>query len=119
MKRVFVAFLLLVLTACARDPNPITEINNGIQQSIAELEDYAQNNMIIDADKKLLLQGAKDCAARADAMTSTYNVSIEKCSAEKAKLKLERNGLAGILLLLLFFIFRTQIKSVGKKLFGL
>lgn len=114
----FFLFIFL-LCGCANKVDPITEINNGIQQSISELSEYAQNNMQMDADKKLLLQGAKDCAARADAMTRTYTVSMEKCSAEKSKLKLERNGLFGIVLILIFIIFRSPLKSVSKKLFGL
>lgn len=105
----------LLLIGCAREPNPITEINNGIQQSVNELVDYAENNMEIDTDKKFLIQGAKDCAARADAMTATYNVSMEKCASEKSKLKLERNGLFIVLLALVGFMIYKPIR----KLFGL
>lgn len=102
----------LLLTGCARDTNPITEINNGIQQSVHDIVDYAENNMIIDTDKKLLLEAMKDCAARADAMTSTYNVSIEKCATEKSKLKLERNILGVILLLLVGFVVYKPIRKI-------
>lgn len=111
MKRLSVLFLILLLCGCAREQNPITAINNGIQQSANELVDYAQNNMVIDTDKQILIQGVKDCAARADAMTKTYEVSIEKCATEKSKLKLERNGLIGILILLVGFMFRGSIRK--------
>ena len=110
--RLFSILLLgLLFSGCAREQNPITEINNGIQQSTQELVDYAQNNMVMDADKQLLLRGAKDCAARADAMTKTYEVSMEKCATEKSKLKLERNGLGVILILVVGFMFRGSIRK--------
>ena len=108
-----------MLSGCTRHTNPITEINDGIQQSVSELVDYANNNMLMDADKKLLLEGAKDCAARADAMTKTYETSLTKCETEKNKLKLERNGLIGIIILLVLFMFRKPVKSIVKKLLGL
>lgn len=101
----------LFLMGCAKEVNPITEINNGIQQSVNDLVDYAYNNMEMDTDKQFLIQGAKDCAARADAMTSTYNVSMEKCATEKSKLKLERNGLGIILLVLVGFIIYKPIRK--------
>lgn len=110
MKKYYV-ILALCLCACVKEQNPITEINNGIQQSVSELVDYANNNMIIDTDKQMLLQGAKDCAARADAMTKTYEVSIEKCATEKSKLKLERNGLLITVLLLGAFILYKPIRK--------
>lgn len=109
----------VLLSGCTRHTNPITEINDGIQQSVSELVDYANNNMLMDADKKLLLEGAKDCAARADAMTKTYETSLTKCETEKNKLKLERNGLIGIIILLVLFMFRKPVKSIVKKLLGL
>lgn len=117
MKNTFykIVILTILLSGCAKQPNPITEINNGIQHNVSELVDYANHNMQIDADKKLLLQGMQDCAARADAMTHTYEVSMEKCAAEKSKLKLERNGLFGILILLIGFIGYRPVR----KLFGL
>lgn len=110
--RLFSILLLgLVFSGCARKTDPVTEINNGIQQSANELVDYAQNNMVIDTDKQMLIQGVKDCAARADAMTKTYEVSIEKCATEKSKLKLERNGLGVILILVVGFMFRGSIRK--------
>lgn len=102
---------VMLLCGCAREPNPITQINDGIQNSVSELTDYANHNMIMDSDKKLLLQGAQDCAARADAMTKTYEASIEKCATEKSKLKLERNGLGVILILVVVFMFRGSIRK--------
>lgn len=111
MKVLSILVLTLLLSGCAREPNPITEINNGIQQSAQELVDYAQNNMVIDTDKQMLIQGVKDCAARADAMTKTYEVSMEKCATEKSKLKLERNGLGVILILVVVFMFRGSIRK--------
>lgn len=111
MKVLSILVLTLLLSGCAREPNPITEINNGIQQSANELVDYAQNNMVIDTDKQMLIQGVKDCAARADAMTKTYEVSMEKCATEKSKLKLERNGLGVILILVVVFMFRGSIRK--------
>ena len=53
-------FAGLLLTGCTREPNPINEINGGIQQSVKDLTDYATNNMVMDTDKQFLLQGAKD-----------------------------------------------------------
>lgn len=111
MKALSILVLTLLLSGCAREPNPITAINNGIQQSANELVDYAQNNMVIDTDKQMLIQGVKDCAARADAMTKTYEVSMEKCATEKSKLKLERNGLGVILILVVGFMFRGSIRK--------
>ena len=119
MKVLSILGLTLLLSGCAREPNPITEINNGIQQTANELVDYAKNNMVIDTDKQFLIQGVKDCAARADAMTKTYEASLDTCYANQSKLKLERNGLMLIIVLLVFFIFRSPLKSIAKKFFGL
>ena len=116
---VSIILTLLFLVGCTRTTNPITEINNGIQQSVNELVDYAENNMVIDTDKKMLIQGAKDCAARADAMTKTYESSMDTCYANQSKLKLERNVLLLIIGLLMFFMFRAPLKSIAKKLLGL
>lgn len=115
----YLLICVLLLSACAKQTNPITEINNGIQQSVSDLVDYAQNNMVMDTDKQYLIQGAKDCAARADAMTKTYEASMATCQANQNKLKLERNGLALIIVLLVVFMFRSSLKSIGKKFLGL
>lgn len=111
--------LLFIMTGCTKQTNPITEINDGIQQSVSELVDYANNNMDMDSDKQFLLQGAKDCAARANAMTQAYKSSIEACHANQSKLKLERNGLGVIIVLLVLFMLRSPLKSISKKLLGL
>ena len=118
---VFLGLLLcgLLLAGCARDTKPLTEINDGIQQMANEIVDYAQNNMVIDSDKQYLLQGVKDCAARADAMTKAYAESIDKCAAEKSKLKTERNSLGALLILLVLWLLRSPLKSLGKKFLGL
>lgn len=110
---IFLGLLLVgaLLTGCTREPNPINEINDGIQQSVKDLSDYAQNNMVMDTDKQFLLQGAKDCAARADALAKNCKVSIEKCETEKSKLRLERNGLFGILLLLVGFMIYKPVRK--------
>lgn len=110
---------ICLLSGCARHTDPINEINDNIQQSVVELVDYAQNNMDIDTDKQFLINGVKDCAARADAMTATYTASMETCRANQSKLKLERNGLVVIIALLVFFMFRTPLKTIGKKFLGL
>lgn len=104
--------MAIALTACAKEPNPITEINDGIQQDVHELVDYANNNMIIDADKKLLLEGAKSCAAKADALTKACEAQISKCEAETDRAKAERNTLALILALLAANAIRKIITRV-------
>ena len=116
MKRFAVLLILtFLLNSCARKADPVTVINDGIQNSVNELVDYAQNNMVMDSDKQLLLRGAKDCAARADAMTKTYTATIETCHAKQDKLRLERNGLFGILLVLIGLMVYKPVR----KLFGL
>lgn len=112
LKILFSMFLLTTLCSCAHEPSPISEIDNGIQQSVAELEDYAVNNMDMDTDKQLLLQGAKDCAARASALAKVCVVSAEKCDTEKSKLKLERNGLFLLVIVLAAFILYRPLRKV-------
>ena len=115
----FIIFMLICMCGCAQSTNPVSDINDGIQQSVTELENYANHNMVMDSDKKLLLQGAKDCAARADAMEKTCIAQIETCESQKNKLKLERNGLGGIVVLLLLWMLKSPLKSIGKKFLGL
>ena len=101
MKRFTVLLVLtILLTGCAKDPDPVSTINDGLQQDVAQLIDYANNNMTDDADTKLLITGLKDCAARADAMTTQHDASIKQCQAETSKAKAERNTLALVLILL-------------------
>ena len=104
--------MAIALTACAKDPSPITEINDDIQQGVGELVDYANNNMVIDADKKLLLEGAKSCAAKADALTKACEAQISTCEAETDKAKAERNTLALVLALLAANAIRKIILRV-------
>ena len=102
--------LTLLITGCAKKPDPITTINDGIQQDVAQLVDYAKNNMVMDTDKEFLLKGATDCAARADALTQTCTARIETCEAETGKAKAERNMLALILILLAANAIRKMIR---------
>lgn len=100
MKYLTTITILLALCGCAKKQDPITNINDGIQQGAHELIDYANNNMVIDADKQLLLNGVKDCAEKANALTQTCSARIEACNAETSKARAERNTLAVILILL-------------------
>lgn len=113
MKRLLI--LCVALSACAKTTNPVTNINDALQQDVAEIINYAQSNMEIDTDKQLLINGLKDCAARAGAMEQTCATVLEKCQIEQNKLKLERNGLFVIIIGLIGFILYRPIR----KLFGL
>lgn len=108
MKYAAIAILML-LTGCAKQPDPVTAINDQLQQDVAQLIDYANNNMGDDPDTMLLKTGLKDCAARADAATKQHETSIKQCQAETEKARAERNTLAlvliGIVLLKLKKIF--------------
>lgn len=98
MKRLII--ILAVLGGCAKDPDPVTTINDQLQQDVAQLIDYANNNMTDDSDMRLLKTGLKDCAARADAATKQHETSIKQCQAETSKTRAERNTLALVLILL-------------------
>lgn len=98
MKRLII--ILAVLGGCAKDPDPVTTINDQLQQDVAQLIDYANNNMADDSDIRLLKTGLKDCAARADAATKQHETSIKQCQAETSKARAERNTLALVLILL-------------------
>lgn len=104
--------LALILAACASKPDPITNINDDIQQGVIELVDYANNNMDMDPDKKLLLEGAKTCAAKADALTQTCTARIETCEAQTDKAKAERNTLALVLILIVAKAIWKLIRKV-------
>lgn len=97
MKYAAIAILML-LTGCAKQPDPVTAINDQLQQDVAQLIDYANNNMGDDPDTMLLKTGLKDCAARADAATKQHETSIKQCQAETEKAKAERNTLALVLI---------------------
>ncbi len=93
--------VFMLLGGCARHTtSPVTDINNGIQDDVAQLIDYANNNMTIDTDKQMLINGARDCAARANAMSKQCEVSISACEAKTDTAKAERNMLALVLALL-------------------
>lgn len=98
MKRLII--ILAVLGGCAKDPDPVTTINDQLQQDVAQLVDYANNNMVDNSDIRLLKTGLKDCAARADAATKQHETSIKQCQAETSKVRAERNTLALVLILL-------------------
>lgn len=100
---IIILFVIMLLGGCARHAtNPVSDINNGIQDDVAQLVDYANNNMVMDSDKQMLLNGARACAARADAMSKQCEVSIKACESETGKTKAERNTLALILALAVF-----------------
>lgn len=108
-----ILFVLMLLGGCARHAtSPATTINDGLQQDVAQLIDYANNNMADDPDIKLLKTGLKDCAARADAIVQTCNLDAEKCDAEKGKLRTERNALAVVLIFLLLYVAGRPIRKV-------
>lgn len=92
--------VVLMLAGCAKEPDPVTTINDQLQQDVAQLIDYANNNMADDSDTRLLKTGLKDCAARADAATKQHETSIKQCQAETDKARAERNSLALVLILL-------------------
>ena len=80
-------FLIMLLGGCTRK-TPTSEINQEIQNQVTELVDYANNNMVIDSDKQLLLSGAVHCAARANDMARTCEESIRAFKVEAAGWKL-------------------------------
>lgn len=99
MKKLLIIAAIL-LAGCAKQPDPVNDINDQLQQDVAQLIDYANNNMANDPDIVLLKNGLKDCAARADAATKQHDTSITACQAETSKARAERNTLALVLILL-------------------
>lgn len=97
MKRI-VLILAVFLIGCAKQPDPVTAINDQLQQDVSELLDYANNNMGDDPDTMLLKTGLKDCAARADAATKQHETSMQTCEARTEKARAERNTLALVLI---------------------
>lgn len=110
MKFAILLILTVLLSGCTNKQDPVDNINDGIQQNANELIDYANNNMVIDADKQLLIQGVKDCAARADAMAQACSARVETCKIQTEKTKEERNTFAlaffGLIVLLLWNKFK-------------
>ena len=100
----------MFLTGCAQKTDPVSDINNGIQENAQQLIDYANNNMVIDSDKQLLIQGIKDCAARADALNTAHEASINACETRSDKLAAERN------ILILVFVLLVGIKLFNIRL---
>lgn len=82
-----IIMLCFALCGCAKQ-QPVSDINDDIQQGVIELVDYANNNMDMDSDKKLLLEGAKTCAAKANAMEKTCTESIRAYKIEASGWKL-------------------------------
>lgn len=99
MKKIL-PILAIILAGCAKQTDPVSDINDQLQQDVAQLIDYANNNMADDSDTRLLKTGLKDCAARADAATKQHETSIKQCQAETSKARAERNTLALVLILL-------------------
>ena len=97
-----IVMLCLWLAGCSRT-TPASEINNEIQHEVTELVDYAHNNMTMDSDKQLLLNGARHCASRANDLTRTCEQTISSYRKETAGWKLATTlmtivaGLIGVL----------------------
>ena len=112
LRKIIAISAVFLLLGCCKHTNPVTDINDDIQQGAAELVDYANNNMAQDADTKLLIEGVKSCAAKADALTKTCEAQISKCEAQTDKAKAERNTLALVLALLAANAIRKIILRV-------
>lgn len=104
--------LVFMLFGCAKTPDPIADINDNIQQGVGELADYANNNMDMDADKKLLLEGAKNCAAKAETLTKACQAQISQYKSEVVKAKTERNALALVLIVLAGLFIARSLKKI-------
>lgn len=89
---------IFFIAGCTKQPDPVSTINQGIQQDVAQLIDYANNNMGSDPDTELLKAGLKDCAARAGAMDEQHKAQIATCKAETGRVRAERNTIALILI---------------------
>ena len=107
-----IIFVAILLSGCAGKPDPITDINDNIQQGVSELADYANNNMDMDADKKLLLEGAKNCAAKAETLTKACQAQISQCQSEVSKAKTQRNALALVLIVLAGLFIARSLKKI-------
>lgn len=101
---------LFFIMGCAKQPDPVSTINTSLQQDVAQLIDYANNNMGNDPDTELLKTGLKDCAARADAMDKQHSAQIATCQAETGRVRAERNTLALILIaVVLIRLFNIRV----------
>lgn len=101
-----VALLLVMLLAGCSRQSPVSDINHDIQDDVAQLVDYAQNNMQIDADKQLLINGARACASRANAMEKACTAQITACEKENTTWKLSTVSASILALLFLMLWFR-------------
>ena len=99
-----VIFLVMLLAGCSRQ-SPVSDINHDIQDDVAQLVDYANNNMVIDADKQLLINGARACASRANAMEKACTAQITACEKENTtwKLSTAMASLVAMVFLVLWF----------------
>lgn len=84
---VIALFIVMALAGCSRT-TPTADINHEIQTEVAELVDYANNNMEMDADKQLLLNGARHCAMRANDMVHVCDQTVSAYRKETAGWKL-------------------------------
>lgn len=100
-----VIFLVMLLAGCAKQ-SPVSEINNGIQEDVAQLVDYAQNNMTIDTEKQLLINGARACASRANDMYKTCAAEIKACEKETTAWKMSTLTAIAFALFFLVMWFR-------------
>lgn len=98
-------FLIMLLAGCSRQ-SPVSDINHDIQEDVAQLIDYANNNMTIDADKQLLINGARACASRANAMEKACVAQITACEKENTTWKLSTGMASLVALIFLVLWFR-------------
>lgn len=102
--------LVMLLAGCTKTADPVSSINDQLQQDVSQLLDYADNNMGDDPDVMLLKTGLKDCAARADAAAKQHETSIAACEAKADLAKAERNMLALVLgLLVAMKLFNIRV----------
>lgn len=101
-----IVILCLWLAGCSRQ-TPVSDINDSIQHDVSEMIDYAQNNMTIDNDNQLLINGARNCAARANDMAKTCEATIKAYKTEVASWKL----VATLLMVIAVFLGVICIKK--------
>lgn len=98
-----VIFLVMLLAGCTKQ-SPVSDINHDIQEDVAQLVDYANNNMVMDADKQLLINGARACASRANAMEKTCIAQVTACQKETTTWKLS-TGMASLIALVFLVLW--------------